>query len=89
MDFKEATDLLFQRVDHEKLAEVLGVSVASVRQARLRPDAAAHRSPPSGWQNAVAQLAKEQERSYRRLLDRLRDDPMSATKCIEKLTSDQ
>jgi hypothetical protein len=45
MDFKEATDGLFGRVDHDALAKALGVSVASIRQARLRPEAGAHRSP--------------------------------------------
>ena len=74
MDFKEATDRLLRRVDHGKLAEVLGVSVASVRQARLRRDAAAHRSPPRNWRNAVIQLAEEQERRYRDLLDQLRTE---------------
>lgn len=74
MDFREATDALFQRIDQEKLAQQLGVSIASIRQARLRPDAAAHRSPPSNWKEAVIKLAEEQERLYRELLDRLRMD---------------
>ncbi len=34
MNFKEATDGLFDRIDHTELAEALGVSVASVRQAQ-------------------------------------------------------
>ena len=45
MNFKNATDRLFSRIDHRDLAKALGVSVASIRQARLRPDALAHRSP--------------------------------------------
>lgn len=43
MDFQAATDGLFSRVDHEDLAKALGVSVASIRQARLKPDASARR----------------------------------------------
>ena len=35
MNFREATDGLFSRVSHEDLARALGVSVASIRQARL------------------------------------------------------
>ena len=31
MDFKEATDELFARIDHAELAEALGVSIATVR----------------------------------------------------------
>lgn len=74
MDFREATNVLFQRVDQEKLAQKLGVSIASIRQARLRPEAAAHRSPPSNWREAVIKLAEEQEHLYRELLDRLKTD---------------
>jgi hypothetical protein len=74
MDFREATDALFQRIDQEKLAQKLGVSIASIRQARLRPDAAAHRAPPANWKDAVIKLAEEQSRLYRELLDRLKTD---------------
>lgn len=59
MDFKKATDILFDRIDHADLAEALGVSVPLIRQARLDPAAAAHRSPPEGWEKAVIQLAKD------------------------------
>ena len=73
MDFKEATDGLFDRVDHEDLAESLGVSVATVRQARLQPEAKAHRSPPGEWRNAVIRLAEERVWHYRSLIETLRD----------------
>lgn len=58
MDFKVATDRLTDRVSHEELAETLGVSVAAIRQARLSPEANAHRQPPPGWEKGVAQLAR-------------------------------
>jgi hypothetical protein len=74
MDFREATDALFRRVDQETLAEALGVSIASIRQARLRPEAAAHRSPPPNWKEAVIKLAEEQECLYKQLLDRLKTE---------------
>jgi hypothetical protein len=81
MDFKEATDDLFARVDHEDLAKRLGVSVATIRQARLRPDAGAHRSPPNGWRDAVAKLARDSAQRYQQLADALapgeRDHPDS------------
>lgn len=70
MDFKKATDELFERTDHEELAKALGVSVASVRQARLGQAAKAHRSPPANWEQAVAQLAKQQ---IERKLDLLKE----------------
>jgi hypothetical protein len=71
MDFKEATDGLFNRVGHEGLAKALGVSVAAIRQARLRQEAEAHRAPPQEWKRAVIQLAEERIRHYRKLADRL------------------
>jgi hypothetical protein len=73
MNFKEATDGLFDRVSHEELAQALGVSVASVRQARLRPDANAHREPPQHWESAVVRLAEKRLKHFRQLLDRLRN----------------
>jgi hypothetical protein len=72
MDFKKATDALLSRVDHSDLAKELGVSVALIRQARLRPDASAHRSPPADWQMAVLRLAEDRARHFNRLAERLR-----------------
>jgi len=72
MHFKTATDRLFSRVDHKDLAKALGVSVASIRQARLRPDALAHRSPPPEWENALVRLAEERVRHFRELIDEIR-----------------
>jgi DNA-binding GntR family transcriptional regulator len=73
MNFKEATDGLFDRIDHAELAEALGVSVASIRQARLSKNAKAYREPPPGWENAVAQLATAQIRHYRELVELLKE----------------
>jgi hypothetical protein len=74
MDFREATNGLFDRVDHKDLAERLGVSVAAVRQARLRSGAAAHRSAPGDWRSTVIRLAEERVWHYRKLIERLQDD---------------
>lgn len=74
MDFKEATDALFDRVDHEELANTLGVSIASIRQARLGPNAVARRSPPSGWREAVIRLAERRIMKCRKLIEELRDE---------------
>jgi len=57
-DFRDATDELFAGVSHDRLAEAMGVSVATVRQARLDPAAKAHRNAPEGWRDAVAGLAE-------------------------------
>ena len=77
MDFREATDCLFDRVDHERLARELGVLVASVRQARLKPTAGAHRAPPHNWQEGVARLAAQQVKRYGLLLENLGDPKLS------------
>jgi hypothetical protein len=72
MNFKQATDRLFSRIDHKDLAKALGVSVASIRQARLRPDALAHRSPPPKWENALVRLAEERVRHFQQLIEEIR-----------------
>lgn len=72
MNFKKATDALFERIDHPELAKALGVSVASIRQARLSPDAKAYRQPPERWQAAVVLLAEKRVEHYKRLADSLR-----------------
>lgn len=73
MDFKQATDRLFSRVTHEMLSKRLGVSVAAIRQARLRREAAAHRSAPDGWRDAVIRIAEAQIMHYRKLIEDLRE----------------
>jgi phosphoenolpyruvate carboxylase len=77
MNFREATDELCDVVSHEELARALGVSVATIRQARLRSDAKAHRSPPEDWKQAVERLAKRRLDHYRELIHRLGVEPNS------------
>jgi hypothetical protein len=72
MDFREATDQLFNCVSHKDLADRLGVSVASIRQARLREEAEAHRNAPSDWRNAVIRLSEERVAHYRKLIEKVR-----------------
>jgi hypothetical protein len=72
MTFKKATDRLFSRVDHEDLAKALGVSIASIRQARLTRNALARRSPPQDWENAVLRLAEERVRHFGKLIEEIR-----------------
>lgn len=66
MDFKTATDLI--GVSHEQLAEELGCSVQTIRQARLTPDKNSHRPPPKGWEDVVAWHALEKIEELRRLV---------------------
>ncbi|MCH7563467.1 MAG: hypothetical protein IH968_06560 [Gemmatimonadetes bacterium] len=59
MDFKRATDRLMPAVTLSDLSAELGMSDATVRQARLDPDSRSYRNPPAGWQRAVAKLARK------------------------------
>lgn len=72
MDFREATDDLCEGIPHEALAKALGVSVATVRQARLKVEAKAHRDPPREWQYTLIRLAEERVWHYRKLIEQLR-----------------
>lgn len=66
-DFKAATDVLFRSLSHEELAKELGVSVPSIRQARLGQGARAFRKPPDGWELGVARLAEKEVKRLHRL----------------------
>jgi len=71
MDFKEATDALTNCPTHEDIARAAGVSVQSIRQARLAPDAPNYRRPPENWRQAIAKLARERARRLEELAARL------------------
>ncbi len=71
MDFCEATDDLCGKVDHRDVAQALGVSLQTIRQARLNPETRSHRPPPDGWREAVMRLAEERVSHYRRLIQEL------------------
>lgn len=71
-NFRDATDELFNGVSDIELADALGCSVASVRQARLREGALARRAPPKGWEAAVAKLADQKALRLTKLSTRLK-----------------
>jgi predicted transcriptional regulator len=54
-----------------EIADALGCSEATVRQARLDESANAHRNPPEGWEGKVAKLAKQRADGLARLADKL------------------
>lgn len=68
MDFKTATNALFEAIPHQSLARAIGGSVAGIRQARLNPSSKAHRPPPKNWEDAVISLAEERIRHYHQLI---------------------
>jgi hypothetical protein len=71
LNFKEATDLLIQKVTVADIAEACGSHVNSVERARLSPDTRHYREPPPGWIAAVARLARERGRQLFALAEAL------------------
>jgi hypothetical protein len=60
VDYKRATDRLFERITAEDLAAELSVSQNAIARARLDPATRGYRPPPAGWERAAARLAGEQ-----------------------------
>lgn len=57
MDFKTATDRVAGCITHAEIAEACGVSLQSIRQARMDPSSPSYRNPPAGWEAVLARLA--------------------------------
>ena len=74
MDYKSATDSISISITHADIARASGASVQSVRQARLDPANLAHRKPPTEWQRALAELARERSDELLRLADVLESE---------------
>ena len=72
MKFREATDTLCASLNHEDVAKALGVSVQTVRQARLKEDSNGFRAPPRNWERAIIRLAEARVLHYRKLIEELR-----------------
>lgn len=72
MDFKKATDELMAGLTRGEIAEALGKSEASIRQARLPADNAAVRTPPQGWERPLADLAERHGKRLLRVAEALR-----------------
>ena len=77
MDYKEATDRLFERITAADLAEELGVSQNAVARARLDPTTRDYRPPPVGWAGAVARLAELRATALLSLVHELRGSDRS------------
>jgi hypothetical protein len=67
VDFRTATDDL----NHQEVADALGCSLASVRQARLPETSKARRNPPHEWEKPIARLAKQKADKFKKLAERL------------------
>ena len=69
-DFQSATDALLAAPKLEELAVAIGCSIASVKQARMKAETG-RRSPPPGWEAAVARLARQKAAQLQKLADKL------------------
>lgn len=69
MDFKTATDRLTECLSHADLAEAAGVSVQSIRQARMDGTTQGYRQPPERWKDIVARLARQRAKELKKLAD--------------------
>jgi hypothetical protein len=73
ISFRSATDELLAVFTHDELAQALGCSVATVRQARRAEGTVSYRSPPKSWEATVAKLAEQKAERLRRLAAKLKD----------------
>ena len=78
LTFKEATDLLIQRLTVADVAKACGSHVNSVERARLDPKTRSYREPPTGWIPAVARLARHRGMQLISLAERLEKLDISA-----------
>ena len=69
-DFLAATDALLTAPKLEELAEAIGCSLGSVKQARMKVGGG-RRSPPPGWEAGVARLARQKAAQLQKLAERL------------------
>jgi hypothetical protein len=71
MDFRTATDRVAGCITHAEIAEACGVSIQSIRQARMHSSSPSYRNPPSGWEDVLARLARERARELMQAAEEL------------------
>jgi hypothetical protein len=71
MNFREATDAVCKPLNQQHVADALGVSLQTVRQARLSEDTYGFRAPPRNWKGAIIRLAEARVLHYHKLIEKL------------------
>lgn len=79
MDFREAVERLNATETRERIADELGVSFFSVRQALLPEGSKSKRPAPANWRSALARLARERARRLEELAARLEQEDERAS----------
>ena len=69
MDFKTATDQVAGCISHAEIAEAAGVSIQTIRQARMDPGSSSYRNPPLEWEAVLARLVREKAKELVLLAD--------------------
>lgn len=75
MEFREAVERLNATDTRERIAEELGVSFYSVRQALLPEGSKSKRTAPPGWRPVLARLARERVQQLEELAEALERAP--------------
>ena len=70
-DFPAIMAELGAKIGAEEMAAELGVSLQTVKQARLGTDSLGKRPAPAGWEKAARKLAQRQADYFRKLADKL------------------
>lgn len=69
-----ATDRVTECFSHADIAAAAGVSVQSIRQARLDSANPSYRSPPEGWQRVLVRMLRNRSDEWTTLADELERD---------------
>jgi len=72
LDFQAASDRAIATcITLADIAEGAGVPHQSLRRARIDRDKESYRSPPDGWESAIAKLARERAAELVKLAEEL------------------
>jgi hypothetical protein len=71
MDFRTAVNVLGRQITTAEIAEAVGMSPSSIRQARLQEGAPGYRNPPKVWKPGLIALAEARKKELDELLDAL------------------
>lgn len=73
MDFHKASSkAAAARITLADIAKACKTAPQTLRRARMDPEAANYRSPPDGWEKALAKLAEKRAKDLQKLATKLR-----------------
>jgi hypothetical protein len=72
MDFRTAVTILSRQITTADIAEAMGVSPYTIRQARLQDGAPGYRTAPKGWESAFVRLAEQRQAELQTMIEGIR-----------------